>query len=175
MTHLKGDGHRIYIQKPPRYMDLPMKSPNVIFSQKPRIRPCRAIPLEQLTIGICGRKSSKGMELRLLLTPLQLLRRISKPLMMRRYWDPARTVQEHHRANRSLHPPQLFCLDLSPPQFQHRLHHWRLFLLIQAVSLLTEALVQPVPVYLVWLWLICGSQGPHPPQFHPKLSRMVTT
>ena len=46
-------------------MDLPMKSHNVIFSQNPRLRPCRAIPLEQLTIGKCGMKSSKGMELRL--------------------------------------------------------------------------------------------------------------
>ena len=46
-------------------MDLPMRSPNVIFSQNPRIGPCRAIPLEQLTNGICDRKCSKGMELRL--------------------------------------------------------------------------------------------------------------
>ena len=45
-----------------------MRSLNVIFSQNPRIGPCRAIPLEQLTIGICGRKSSKGKELRLIMT-----------------------------------------------------------------------------------------------------------
>ena len=42
-----------------------MRSPNVIFSQNPRIRPCRVIPLEQLTKGAYGRKCSKGMELRL--------------------------------------------------------------------------------------------------------------
>ena len=32
-----------------RYVDLPERSPNVIFSQNPAIRPCRAIPLEPLT------------------------------------------------------------------------------------------------------------------------------
>ena len=62
---MNGDGHRIYNLKTPRLKDLPERSTNVFFSQNPRIRPSRAIPLEQLTIGICGRKSSKGMELRL--------------------------------------------------------------------------------------------------------------
>ena len=64
MTHLKGEGHRIYILKTPRYLDLPERNPNVIFSQNPCIGPCRTIPLEQLTKGASGR-NSKGMELRL--------------------------------------------------------------------------------------------------------------
>ena len=53
-------------------MDLPMMSPNVIFSQNPRIGPFRAIPLEQLTKGIYGKKGSKGMELRLCQAQLKL-------------------------------------------------------------------------------------------------------
>ena len=64
MTHLKSEGHRTYILKIPRYIDLPEKGPNVIFSQTPLVGPCRAIPLEQLTKEASGRNCSMGMELR---------------------------------------------------------------------------------------------------------------
>ena len=46
-------------------MDLPKRSPNVIFSQNPGKGPCKAIPLDGLNKGARGRKCSKGIELRL--------------------------------------------------------------------------------------------------------------
>ena len=63
---MKGERPRIYILKTSSYLDLPERSPNVIFSQNPGIGPCTAIPLEQMTKGVSGRNCSKGMKLRLI-------------------------------------------------------------------------------------------------------------
>ena len=39
LTFLKGEGHSVYILKPPRHEDLPQRSTNAIFLQDPGIGP----------------------------------------------------------------------------------------------------------------------------------------